>query len=344
MKGIAAICLTAGMALWPHAQPVPFRIVLLPDTQYYASSRPDIFDGQTAWVCANKTALGIAAVLHEGDMVDTYNADAQWVNASHSMAILEACGLPYAIGWGNHDKVPTGNSLIASYFPIARLMNQDLVNWLGHLFFQTYKNNGLPNPPSDRVMAMATRLRAADENGPGILHVGLNYMLDEGLPTATTLEDEPSDLTKAREVKRQLRWLRDLAAAHPSDEIWVTTHADLETPGQNGAAYGDRIAGYDPIAELAYLPSSNIRFVFSGHTLGTQAEAHRVTTRADDSVLNEIVANYQSRPCTGFSKCGNGWLRLLTFDLLARTVQIQTYSTLLNQYETDANSAFTLSY
>jgi hypothetical protein len=344
MKGIAAICLTAGMALWPHAQPVPFRIVLLPDTQYYASSRPDIFDGQTAWVCANKTALGIAAVLHEGDMVDTYNDPAQWANASHSMGLLEACGVPYGIGWGNHDKVPTGNTLLAEYFPASRLVNQALGNWLGHLFFQTYQSNGQPKPPTDRVMAMAQRLREADEYGPGILHVGLNYMLDEGMPAMTTLEDEAGDTPKQREVKRQLRWLVALADAHHSDKVWVTTHADLETPGQNGAVYGDRIAGYDPIAELAYLSRSNIQFVFSGHTLGTQAEAHRTTTRADSTTLHEVMANYQSRPCTGFGKCGNGWLRILTVDLLARTVQIQTYSTLLNQYETDANSAFTLSY
>src|SRR6185436_1311861 len=44
------------------------------------------------------------------------------------------------------------------------------------------------------------------------------------------------------------------------------------------------------------------------------------------------------------TKGGNGWLRLMKFSPANNTISVKTYSPTLNQYETDANSQFTLSY
>ena len=83
---------------WDH-----FTIAVLPDTQYYSESRPDIFDAQTQWVADHAKADNIVFVAHLGDLVDTYNSASQWRNARDSMAIVRAAGIPWSVVPGNHD-------------------------------------------------------------------------------------------------------------------------------------------------------------------------------------------------------------------------------------------------
>src|ERR1700690_2691527 len=80
---------------------VPWTLIALPDTQYYSSTYPEIFDAQTNWIINNTAALNIRYVLHEGDIVDS-DLDGQWTNASHSMHLLDL-KVPYALAVGNHD-------------------------------------------------------------------------------------------------------------------------------------------------------------------------------------------------------------------------------------------------
>ena len=65
-----------------------FTIAVLPDTQIYAESYPEVFTCQTEWIAENKDRLNIAFVLHEGDITNG-NADYQWRNASGSMRVLD---------------------------------------------------------------------------------------------------------------------------------------------------------------------------------------------------------------------------------------------------------------
>src|ERR1051325_10648648 len=51
--------------------PTAFSVVVLPDTQYYSSSWPDIFAAQTRWIIKNRESEQIAFVLHTGDVVDS---------------------------------------------------------------------------------------------------------------------------------------------------------------------------------------------------------------------------------------------------------------------------------
>jgi hypothetical protein len=54
----------------------------------------------------------------------------------------------------------------------------------------------------------------------------------------------------------------------------------------------------------------------------------------------QLLADYQDRSPKG----GNGWLRILEFHPSDDEVIVKTYSSYLGQYETDADSSFTLSY
>ena len=75
--------------------------MVLPDTQYYAASFPDIFMKQTSWIVENRDAQQIAFVLHTGDIVDS-DVPAQWTVASNSLHMLDGV-VPYVIAAGNHD-------------------------------------------------------------------------------------------------------------------------------------------------------------------------------------------------------------------------------------------------
>ena len=104
---------------------VPWTLIALPDTQYYSSTYPEIFDAQTNWIINNTAALNIRYVLHEGDIVDS-DVDGQWTNASHSMHLLDL-KVPYALAVGNHDypggggAISRDTTLFDTYFSLTSL-------------------------------------------------------------------------------------------------------------------------------------------------------------------------------------------------------------------------------
>ncbi|MBX7192129.1 MAG: metallophosphoesterase [Sandaracinaceae bacterium] len=95
-----------------------FAIVVLPDTQYYttgpSAAHPDraihFYEDQTRWIMAERARYRIAAVIHNGDIVDDGRVASQWAVADRAMAVLEEPsdelpdGMPYALGVGNHEQ------------------------------------------------------------------------------------------------------------------------------------------------------------------------------------------------------------------------------------------------
>lgn len=73
------------------------------DTQYYAESFPYHFDNMNQWIVDNAQRLGIRYVMHTGDIVDDVDMGGEWVNADHSMKILDDAGIPNGVLAGNHD-------------------------------------------------------------------------------------------------------------------------------------------------------------------------------------------------------------------------------------------------
>ena len=121
--------------------PTSFTIIALPDTQYYSSSYPYIFTNQTQWIVANREALNIVYVGHEGDIVNTARSTTQWERANTSMSYLEdpittglPDGVPYSMVRGNHD---TGN-LFDLYFGVTRFNGR---SYYGGHYEDTNQNN-----------------------------------------------------------------------------------------------------------------------------------------------------------------------------------------------------------
>ncbi len=114
-----------------------FSIIILPDTQYYSKSYPQIFMNQTRWIVENKEKLNIKFVIHEGDIVNN-NVLKQWNVANQSLSILEDSDMPYSIIPGNHDSNDKKDySYYNLYFPKERFETKP--GYGGS--FDNYKNN-----------------------------------------------------------------------------------------------------------------------------------------------------------------------------------------------------------
>jgi hypothetical protein len=59
----------------------------------------------------------------------------------------------------------------------------------------------------------------------------------------------------------------------------------------------------------------------------------------DGQTVHTLLSDYQGRPSGG-----NGWLRIMHFVPADNTIQVMTYSPTLDQFESDGDSEFTLTY
>ncbi|MCK5628240.1 metallophosphoesterase [Candidatus Bathyarchaeota archaeon] len=112
-----------------------FTIIVLPDTQYYSESYPEIFDNQTQWIIENKEVMNIVFVTHLGDLVDHSYSETEWENANNSISKLDG-QVPYGVLPGNHDV--GGLSVFNTYFGIDRFNSE---SWYGGAYQGDNTNN-----------------------------------------------------------------------------------------------------------------------------------------------------------------------------------------------------------
>ena len=118
-----------------YGREAAFTIVVLPDTQGYSQSYPEIFDSQTQWIVDSADALNTVFVTHVGDIVENYDdVEQEWINANNSMSILDG-KVPYGLLPGNHDK-PTG--YYNQYFSYTRYEG---LAWYGGHYPETGNDN-----------------------------------------------------------------------------------------------------------------------------------------------------------------------------------------------------------
>jgi hypothetical protein len=297
-----------------------YTVVVLPDTQFYASTYPAIFDAQIRWIADQRLQENIAFVLHEGDLVDS-DDDAQWTVAAQSMSQLDGV-VPYVVSMGNHDYGPAGDgwtmsrsTTIDTYFPVSKFS--------GSSWFQ-----GTLDPQ----------------------HIENNYALidsPDGPWLVISLEFGPRDVV--------LDWAADILRAYPTTQAMVVTHAYLYEdntrydhvgrPDQRWnphsypiAAGAGAVNDGEEIWQKLILSHSNIQFVFSGHVID-HGTGRLTSPRPDGTSVNQVLANYQM-----LSLGGSGYLRLMRFSPVARNVHVQTYSPYLDTYLTDDENDFTLGY
>jgi len=341
-------------------------VIVLPDTQFYASDHPAIFAAQTQWILDHRLDRRIALVLHEGDLVDTPNDAHQWDIAYASMHVLDNL-VPYLIAVGNHDedagRNATGVDWINNKFAVWMFASRP---WFGG----TFTANKIDN--SYALVDIA----------------GRQWLV-------LSLEFAPRNAV--------VTWADGILRAHSDRPAIVLTHGYLYADGNRYSATAQPAQPFEPsgynftplegsndgeaLWQNLILPNRNVQLVLSGHTLHNAA-ARRTDTRPDGTHVHQILANYQTcgnGPCTvqpapyhyfpglpsGFQACnpssacvppsdlscaagvqpipcetingGNGFLRILEFDPALGQLRVHTYSPSLNQSLSDDANDFVLS-
>jgi len=246
--------------LMRNGPPGLWTFAVLPDTQVYARYYPDLFAAQTRWLADHAARLGLAFVLHVGDVTDT-GALEEWRVAREAFDHLDRAQVPYLIAPGNHDMGPGGTTT-----------SRDTA--LDRLFpFDASRPGGTfePGRASNRWALFDT------PSGPWL---------------AVALEFAPRE--------RVVDWARRVVERHAPTPALLVSHAHLYSdatrydrrtrldqqwsPHTYGVARGEPIADGARVFERLVEPCSNIRFVLSGHVLN-EGVARLSTTRADGFVV-----------------------------------------------------------
>ncbi|HVR61139.1 MAG TPA: metallophosphoesterase [Polyangia bacterium] len=300
----------------------PFSIVVLPDTQFYSSSWPAIFDAQTQWIVDNRDAQGISFVLHVGDVVDG-DTPAQWMNAEHSISKLDG-NVPYVLSAGNHDYTYLADrvGMAAQFFPVSRLAQSPT-------FGGTFEDGHIENSYSLMPAGGGRWLVIALEFGPR------NEVVAWADGILKKFADVPAII-----VTHAYMYVGD-------------TRYDHNGPLQSFSPYAYLMPGTvndgEDLWQKLVNPNHNVQFVFSGHMVGDgrnlgYAAARLTSVRDDGSRVHQMLANYQyclGAPCEEVHG-GNGFLRILRFSPAEGVVHVQTYSPYLDQSLTDDANTFDL--
>jgi len=273
-----------------NEQATSFTIIVLPDTQYYSLSYPDIFTNQTQWIVKHREALNIVYVGHEGDITNNARSFTQWIRASTSMRYLEDSvttglpdGIPYSVVRGNHDV----GLLFDFFFSVARFRGR---SYYGGHYSYTNQNNYV----------------LFDVGEFHYISISLDYNPDTD----------------------ELNWADSVLQTHSDRQAIIISHSILDHPAADWTAPGLRI--YNAVKD-----HPNVFLMLCGHN---HLEARR-TDIYNGTTIHTVLADYQDYP-----NGGNGWLRIMEVYPATHEIKVQTYSPYLNQYQTDADSEFTLTY
>lgn len=290
--------------------PGDFTIVVLPDTQNYSQTYPQIFSAQTQWVANNAASQNIQLVIGEGDIVNVGTSATQWTNASTSIGILDSAGIPYIEAIGNHDY-----DTLPPVDPNRGAVNFN--QYFGPTRYAGKTYYGATNYPS-----------GSNENFYGTFTWGGRSYL------VLSLEFIPR--------AGALAWAKSVLDANPDKEVIVVTHSYLYSDGttvdqcDTDDMRGDYNGSMLWNALISQYP--NISVVVSGH-ITNKFFARRDDIGVNGNFVHEIFANWQD-----WTNGGNGYLRIMQFSPLNNTITVQSYSPYTGALLTDLGDQFTLKW
>lgn len=263
------VCLSVCAQVPRGAGPGRFTVVVLPDTQAYSWLFPDILDEQIRWIVDNTDSLNIKMVLHLGDLVEKLGETRQWENASRSLSMLDG-KVPYLVLPGNHDVCKTYEDpkrpVICKEFDFT---NYD--KYFGYSRFKDYPWYKGSYPPKTNRNSYAV----IEVDG---LRLGFLSLMDQPSPDV-------------------LDWAKEVVSANRDRLFVLATHDYVSAWSISKGTHSNTIG--TGIWDKLVKDSSNIFLATNGHFVPVAyrpEDAHCTRTRADGSVVHEIVSNYQSEP------------------------------------------------
>ena len=312
-----------------------FTLIVLPDTQYYSESYPQHFMAQTQWIKDNAAALNIKYVLHLGDLTE-HNATNEWNVAKAAMDTLNGV-VPYALAAGNHD-----------YTFDYRVDNPRSARKHSTMFL----NSDRDVPPcfgTGTPYALQPSLGGFYIESGGTIRTDNSWHVFEAMGEkflVLVLEWGPRD--------RVVEWADAMVRNHPNHHAILITHAYMNHDETRfdwmvkGAAQPDNPYAYnvasqpggtndgEELWQKLVRKHPNFIMVINGH-VGGDGTALLTSTGDQGNKVHQMLCNYQM-----LKEGGMGWLRIYTFKADKKTVEVKTYSPVLDEYNTSPDQQFTL--
>jgi hypothetical protein len=296
-----------------------FTVVVLPDTQKYAESRPEIFDAQVQWIVDSREARDIVFATQLGDCVQNPELQLEWDRADASLSLLEdpvstglADGVPFGIAPGNHDvemDLARSGSAAGSESATTSLYNQ---------FFGRSRFDGREYYGGRYDFDDPGQYPENNDNHFELFSGGDTDFL------VLHLEWDMSDSAERREV---LDWAERVVMAHPERLAIVVAHFILT----EDSSFSDQGAAiYEQLKD-----NRNVVLMLSGH----DPEAARRSDVFEGHVITSLLSNYQFR-----ADGGGGYLRIMTFSPARGEIRVETYSPWLDAFDRSPEHDFTLEY
>ncbi|MFT8872081.1 MAG: metallophosphoesterase [Sporolactobacillus sp.] len=254
---------------------IDFTFGILPDTQFYSRSHPDIFMDMNRWFVDNRQDLHLKYIFHLGDIVNNYNQLYQWKAADRAMRILDQAHMPYGIISGNHD-IGQQND----YRFYDRFFGEDRYRW-NPWYGGSYENNkghfDLINVDRKKYIMLAMGWKIGSE---------------------------------------EVKWLNNVLRTYRDRTAILYVHDYLDGDGH-------RTLQGDALFHQVVQPNSNVRIVLNGHRYGAARRIDRLDDNMDghaDRTVLQMLSDYQS------VKGGQGYLRLIGFDLRHGRIYVRTFS------------------
>lgn len=357
-KSATPLSVVGGNVTDPPPGPPPvvdgsWTMVVIPDTQRYAESYPDIFSNITTWIVANKESQNIGLVLQEGDITDNNNT-AQWQNAKQAISILDG-QVPYILATGNHDYGSNGgagnrSTLFNDYFD-ERIYHDAGGQVFSDLAiveqFEDVRRFG-SGPENKTLENVAYRFDAPD--GRELLVFSLEWgPRQEVVDWANAVASDPTYADSTAVLLTHAYTYSDNTRYD-----WSNLNTDNDQPGNthSGSSQGANPHGYgtadtddaDPANDTndgeelwRDLVSGHDTFemVFSGHVIVGGQLGYLTSEGSAGQDVHQLLFNAQAD-----ANGGNGWIRLIEFLPDGETVQVKTYSPYLDAWRTDGANQF----
>jgi hypothetical protein len=301
-----------------------------------------VFKQETVYLASHKRHMNLAFVTHVGDVVQhgdgtngtpgdtTWGAGIEWDMAREAMSILADSGVPFGMTPGNHDydnySYTTGFEPLVSNVMWKSYFGSDS-SFFHHKPWYGGASDKLAYDPG---LSSFQLFEAGDKR---FLHISLQM--------------EASDAA--------LAWAQDVINAHKGYATIITTHEYIDPPADDDTSLPLQVPAERIAASTRYLNGSpggwngaqevwdkfiatndQVFMVLCGHAWGptvdqvSKSENIRIDKNHAGHPVYQVLSDYQGNTYTGVG--GDGWLRLMEFDMHHRAIHFRTYSPTLDQY------------
>lgn len=331
---LAAFLIVAGSAFAEK-----FSICVIPDIQKYTFHKTQEVKGypisgeailykQMEWVAENGINNGgpLVFAIQLGDLVEEPLFDVEWRRADKALSMLDGA-LPYCVTPGNHDtdKIIKGDLpwKVTTFNKYDKLFGKESKH---------FKNADWHLGSYDQANSLTTF--SAD---------GYDFLV-------VSLEMQPRDET--------LEWLDKVLDEHKNMPTIIDIHAYINKGNKGPYLYDNNKCRKDEIGntpkqlwEKCLSNHSQVFMVVSGHFYGESMLKQKNKAGYDVFAIHSDYEGYREiidRDIGTYPRAtwpsADGWLRIMTFDIENKRIDVETYSPELDRYQEDADSKFTITW